>query len=56
MTQRKPTPAYTPESRVRGVRLFNENRANYASDNPAYKCHRIAQPPDLPIEGMGPSA
>ena len=37
MTQRKPTPTYTPEFRARGVRLFNENRANYASDNAAYR-------------------
>jgi len=37
MTQRKPTPTYTPEFRARGVRLFKENRANYSSDNAAYK-------------------
>ena len=27
---------YTPEFRERGVRLFNEQRSNYASDNAAY--------------------
>ncbi|VAW20853.1 Mobile element protein [hydrothermal vent metagenome] len=37
MTQRKHTPTYTSEFRERGVRLFNENRANYASDNAAYR-------------------
>jgi transposase len=37
MTQRKPTPSYTAEFRARGVRLFNENRADYTSDNAAYR-------------------
>jgi transposase len=37
MTQKKHTPSYTAEFRARGVRLFKENRANYASDNAAYK-------------------
>ncbi len=37
MTQRKPTPTYTPEFRTRGIRLFKENRADYASDNAAYR-------------------
>jgi len=37
MTQRKPTPSYTAEFRTRGVRLFKENRADYASDNAAYQ-------------------
>ena len=37
MTQRKPTPSYTVEFRARGVRLFKENRADYASDNAAYR-------------------
>ena len=37
VTPRKPTPFYTAEFRVRGVRLFNENRADYASDNAAYQ-------------------
>ena len=37
MTQRKHTPTYTPEFRERGIRLFKENRANYSSDNAAYK-------------------
>ncbi len=37
MTQRKPTPTYTPEFRTRGIRLFKENRANYPSDNAAYR-------------------
>jgi transposase len=37
MTQRKPTPSYTAEFRTRGVRLFNENRADYATDNAAYQ-------------------
>lgn len=36
MTQRKRTPKYTAEFRERGVRLFKENRADYASDNAAY--------------------
>ena len=37
MTHRKPTPTYTSEFRARGVRLFKENRADYASDNAAYR-------------------
>ena len=37
MTQRKPTPTYTAEFRARGVRLFKDNRADYASDNAAYR-------------------
>ncbi|VAW10978.1 hypothetical protein MNBD_ALPHA09-1146, partial [hydrothermal vent metagenome] len=37
MTQRKHTPSYTVEFRARGVRLFKENRADYASDNAAYR-------------------
>ncbi len=37
MTQKKHTPTYTAEFRVRGVRLFKENRADYQSDNAAYK-------------------
>jgi len=37
MTQRKPTPPYTAEFRARGIRLFKENRANYPSDNAAYR-------------------
>jgi len=37
MTQRKHTPSYTAEFRIRGVRLFKENRADYASDNAAYR-------------------
>ncbi len=37
MTQKKHTPTYTAEFRARGVGLFKENRANYPSDNAAYK-------------------
>ena len=37
MTKRKLTPTYTAEFRKRGLRLFNENRRNYSSDNAAYK-------------------
>jgi len=37
ITQRKHPPSYTAEFRTRGVRLFNENRAVYASDNAAYR-------------------
>ena len=37
MTQRKHTPIYTAEFRERGIRLFKENRANYSSDNAAYR-------------------
>jgi len=33
MTQRKHTPSCTAEFRTCGVRLFKENRADYASDN-----------------------
>ena len=37
MTQRKHTPSYTVEFRARGVRLFNEQRSEYRSDNAAYQ-------------------
>lgn len=37
MTDRKPIPSYSTEFRERGVRLFNEHRAEYSSDNAAYK-------------------
>lgn len=37
MTHRKHIPKYTAEFRERGVRLFKENRADYASDNAAYR-------------------
>jgi|GEM_PF-5641114 len=33
MAQGKHTRSYTFEFRTRGVRLFKENRADYASDN-----------------------
>jgi transposase len=36
MTQRKHTPSYTAEFRGRAVRLFNEQRSEYFSDNVAY--------------------
>jgi len=32
MTQRKHTPSYTAEFRARGVRLFTEQRPDYASE------------------------
>jgi transposase-like protein len=37
MTKRRSTPAYPAELRERGVRLFRENRADYASDTAAYR-------------------
>jgi len=37
MTQKKSPPKYTAEFRERGVRLFKENRADYSSDNAAYR-------------------
>ncbi|WP_425496102.1 transposase [Paracoccus aestuariivivens] len=37
MTKQKFTPAYPAELRERGVRLFRENRADYASDTAAYR-------------------
>ncbi len=37
MTKQRFTPAYPAELRERGVRLFRENRAVYASDSAAYK-------------------
>ncbi len=36
MTEKKRTPIYSAEFRERGVRLFREQRAEYASDNAAY--------------------
>ena len=41
MEKKKYTPTYTAEFRTRGVRLFKDHRADYASDNAAYKA--IAQ-------------
>ncbi len=37
MTQRKHIPSYTAEFSARGVRLFNEQRSEYRSDNAAYQ-------------------
>ena len=37
MSTKKPSPQYTAEFRARGVRLFREQRADYASDNAAYR-------------------
>ena len=37
MEQKKSPPKYTAEFRERGVRLFKDHRADYASDNAAYK-------------------
>ena len=37
MTKQRFTAAYPAELRERGVRLFRENRADYASDTAAYK-------------------
>jgi transposase len=37
MEQKKSPPKYTAEFRERGVRLFQENRGNYSSDNAAFK-------------------
>ena len=37
MTKKKHTPAYPVELRERGIWLFRQNRANYASDTSAYK-------------------
>ena len=37
MTKRRFTPAYPAELRERGVRLFQENRADYSSDSAAYR-------------------
>ena len=36
MLERKHTPRYPAELRVRGVRLIKENRSNYSSDSAAY--------------------
>ena len=37
MTQKPYRPSYTAEFRERGVRLFNEQRGEYKSDNAAYQ-------------------
>ena len=37
MSKRPYTPTYPAELRDRGVRLFREHRADYASDNAAYR-------------------
>jgi transposase len=37
MTKKNPHPKYTAEFRERGVRLFRDQRPDYASDNAAYK-------------------
>lgn len=37
MTKPRFTPAYRAELRERGVRLFRENRGDYAGDTAAYK-------------------
>ena len=37
MTKRRFTPAYPAELRERGVRLFQENRADHSSDSAVYR-------------------
>lgn len=37
MSKRSHTPSYPAELRERGVRLFKEHRADYASDNSVYR-------------------
>ena len=37
MTQKNSPPKYTSEFRERGVRLYREHRADYGSDNAAYR-------------------
>ena len=37
MESKKQTPKYTAEFRERGVRLYREQRADYSSDNAAYR-------------------
>ena len=37
MSKRSYTPSYPAELRERGVRIFKEHRAEYASDNEAYR-------------------
>ena len=37
MPNRKYTPKYSSEFRERGVRLYQENRSHYASDNAAFR-------------------
>lgn len=37
MSEKIKTPSYSPEFRERGVRLFREHRAEYSSDNAAYR-------------------
>ncbi len=37
MTNQKHTPKYTAEFRECGVRLYREQRSDYASDNAAYR-------------------
>tara|TARA_R110000796_G_scaffold20133_2_gene60162 strand:- start:263 stop:598 length:336 start_codon:yes stop_codon:yes gene_type:complete len=50
MTQRKHIPSYTAEFRARGVRLFNEQRSEYRSDNAAYQAiaPKLGCAPDSP--------
>ena len=36
MEKKKSPPKYTAEFRARGVRLYKDHRADYASDNAAY--------------------
>ncbi|RCW82811.1 transposase [Paracoccus lutimaris] len=48
MTKQRATPAYPAELRERGVRLFRENRTDYASDSAAYKviAPKLGRSPD----------
>jgi transposase-like protein len=46
MTQSKPTPTYTAEFRTRGVRLFIENRAEYASEFKPVRASGLNDPGD----------
>ena len=51
MTKKKHTPAYPVELRERGIRLFRQSCANYASDTSAYKA--IAPKLGCSPDGLG---
>ena len=51
MEQKKSPPKYTAEFRELGVRVFQENRSNYNSDNAAFKAiaPKLGRSPDKGI-------
>lgn len=49
MTKKKHTPIYSPEFRMRGVRLYTDHRSDYPSDHAAHRAiaQKLGCSPDI---------